>query len=435
MRTVGLIAEYNPFHNGHAWHMQEAKRISDADFCIVVMSGNFVQRGAPAILDKYARAKMALACGADLALELPVSWALGSAEYFASGAVSLLESLGVVDSLCFGSECGELTPLYETAQILNSEPEGYRLLLKKNLKAGKSFPLARADALEQYLSDTQLSVSSLLREPNNILGIEYLKALIRLDSRIQPFTISRAGGAYHSSTLHGIFSSATALRKLLGSAEISKSFPCGGFASPESPISPLPEVLEHEMPRPAYKILQGYLGKSCPVNTQDFSALLHYRLLSVNSPGELTDFQDVSAELADRIFRLIPEYEDFEQFISLIKTKQYTESRISRCLFHILLDIRRETVQAQKDNGWNSYARVLGLRKKSSPLLHEIKERSRIPLITKLADAQKLLTPEQMGFLKKDIYASEVFQCVDAGKFKQGAYSEYRRQIILWDES
>ena len=134
------------------------------------------------------------------------------------------------------------------------------------------------------------------------------------------------------------------------------------------------------------------------------------------------------------MFRLIPGFEDIEQFISLVKTKQYTESRISRCLFHILLDIRMETVHEQQDNGWNSYARILGLRKKSSSLLRKIKERSCIPLITKLADAKKLLSPEQMEFLKKDIYASEVFQCVTTGKFKQGAYSEYRRQIILWDE-
>ena len=412
MKTVGVIAEYNPFHNGHAWHMQEAKRISGADFCVVVMSGNFVQRGAPATLDKYARTQMALACGADLVLELPVSWALGSAEYFASGAVSLLNSLDSVDFLCFGSECGKLAPLHETAQILNSEPDEYRLFLKKNLKAGKSFPLARANALEQYLPNAP--VSSLLREPNNILGIEYLKALLRFDSRIQPFTISRTGSAYHSHTLHGTFSSATALRKLLDSAKLSS--------------------LKSETPLPVYEILLGELGKSCPVSIRDFSPLLHYRLLSIASPEELTDFQDVSAELADRMFRLIPGFEDIEQFISLVKTKQYTESRISRCLFHILLDIRMETVQAQQDNGWNSYARILGLRKKSSSLLRKIKERSCIPLITKLADAKKLLSPEQMEFLKKDIYASEVFQCVTTGKFKQGAYSEYRRQIILWDE-
>ena len=140
MRTVGLIAEYNPFHNGHAWHMQEAKRISGADFCIVVMSGNFVQRGAPALLDKYARTEMALSCGADLVLELPVPYALGSAEYFASGAVSLLDSLGVVDTLCFGSECGDLSFLQKTAEILTEEPKEYLSYLKENLKAGNTFP-------------------------------------------------------------------------------------------------------------------------------------------------------------------------------------------------------------------------------------------------------------------------------------------------------
>lgn len=413
MKTVGLITEYNPFHNGHAWHMQEAKRLSGADFCIVVMSGNFVQRGAPAVLDKYARTEMALSCGADLVLELPVPYALGSAEYFASGAVSLLDGLGVVDALCFGSECGDISLLSEAADILIREPEGFSLFLKEKLKSGKTFPLARAEALQAYSESHGEEFSfqaGILEEPNNILGIEYLKALKRLDSPVIPLTIPRAGGAYHSEMPDAAFSSATAIRKMLDAHLF---------------------ALTAEMPPAAYDILEREYGRSCPVYSRDFSALLHYRLLSVSSPEELLSFQDLSPELADRIFRRISEYRDFEQFTSLIKTRQYTESRIRRCLLHILLDIRTGDMVYRKANGWNSYVRVLGFRKKSSFLLHKIKERSRLPLITKLAAAKDILPPEEMHFLQKDLFASQVYQSVVINKFGGDAYSEYRRPLVI----
>ena len=420
MKTVGLITEYNPFHNGHAWHMQEAKRLSGADFCIVVMSGNFVQRGAPAILDKYARAEMALSCGADLALELPVSYALGSAEYFASGAVSLLDGLGIVDTLCFGSECGDISALSKAAGILAEEPEGYTVRLKEKLRSGKTFPQARAEALRKYLASQSSGFhTEILEEPNNILGIEYLKALKRLNSSIVPFTIPRAGGSYHSEMPDAVFSSATALRNML--------------LTPESPGNHrLSASFENEMPSAVYQILSREFGTSCPVHVRDFSGLLHYRLLSVSSPDDLLAFQDISGELADRIFRQIPSYRDFEQFTALVKTRQYTESRIRRCLLHILLDISAEDVAYRKAHGWNGYARVLGLRKKSSPLLHAIKERSRLPLVTKLAAAKSILTQEEMHFLQKDIYASQVYQSVITSKFNGSPYSEYQRPLIIY---
>lgn len=451
MKTIGLITEYNPFHNGHAWHMQEAKRLSGADFCVVVMSGNFVQRGAPAILDKYARAEMALACGADLVLELPSAYALGSAEYFASGAVSLLDGLGVVDSLCFGSECGDISALAGAAQILAEEPEAYVSLLKKKLKEGKTFPLARAEALEEYIKkeipgkdsgsyryfpEKTEFYAEILKEPNNLLGIEYLKALTRLKSRIVPFTIPRAGGAYHSDVPDERFSSATALRKLLVNTEKASGWEDLQLSSaparePPSPgQSPLAS-LEAGMPPAAYPILERELGKSCPVYSQDFSLLLHYRLLSVSSPEALLRFQDISSELADRIYRKIPEYRDFEQFTALVKTRQYTESRVRRCLLHILLGILAEDVAYRKSHGWNGYARVLGFRRDSSALLREIKEKSRLPLITKLTTAKNVLSPEEMHFLEKDIYVSQVYQSVVTGKFGGKAYSEYRRPLVI----
>ena len=189
MKIVGLITEYNPFHNGHLHHIQEAKRVTGADTVIVVMSGDYVQRGVPAIMPKRIRAEMALRCGASAVFELPVCYATGSAEYFAMGAVSLLDRLGVVDSLCFGSECNDLDALSHVADILSQEPEGYRTLLKSALKKGCSFPAARHSAMLEYTSSA--SVASLLDDPNNILGIEYLKALKKLNSSIKPFTIRR----------------------------------------------------------------------------------------------------------------------------------------------------------------------------------------------------------------------------------------------------
>lgn len=433
MKTVGLITEYNPFHNGHAWHIREAKRLSGADFCVVVMSGNFVQRGAPAILDKYARTQMALACGADLVLELPVAYALGSAEYFASGAVSLLDGLGVVDALCFGSECGELFPLSLAAAVLGEEPEEYVQLLRQKLKSGKSFPLARAEAFGEYVEGSDekglaahrietgegfLSESaSLLEQPNNILGIEYLKALNRLGSAMLPLTIPRAGAAYHSEGMEGPLCSATALRRLL----------CQG-ANGEAALG----SVKSGVPAEAWKLLEAAFGRSCPMESRDFSNLLHFRLLSVSSPEELACFQDISGDLSDRIFGLVPEYRGIDEFVGLVKTRQFTESRIRRCLLHILLDIKKEDVAKQKALGWNGYARVLGFRKKSSSLLHAVKEKSCLPLITKLSAAGNLLPTDQMEFLKKDIYASQVYQSAVLAKFGGEAYSEYRCSPVIF---
>lgn len=175
MKIVGLITEYNPFHNGHLYHMQKAKEITGADSVIAVMSGNYVQRGAPAIMPKHLRAEMALEAGIPLVLELPVCYASGSAEYFADGAISLFEKLGCIDSICFGSECGDYYLLEKVAHVTADEPEAYKQTLQDALKQGLSFPLARQAALKAYFQDP--SLDDILEQPNNILGIEYIKAL------------------------------------------------------------------------------------------------------------------------------------------------------------------------------------------------------------------------------------------------------------------
>ena len=183
MKIVGLIAEYNPFHNGHLYHIRKAKEITGADAVLVIMSGNYVQRGTPAIMPKHLRAQVALESGVAAVFELPVCYATGSAEYFATGAVSLLNHLGCVDALCFGSECGDYALLERIAGILTEEPDDYTFYLKEALRKGLSFPRARQQALSSYLKDE--NVDQVLDEPNNILGIEYIKALYQTGSLIK----------------------------------------------------------------------------------------------------------------------------------------------------------------------------------------------------------------------------------------------------------
>lgn len=212
-KTVGIIAEYNPFHNGHAYQIREVRKQSGADYIIIVMSGDFVQRGRPALLDKYARARLALLGGADLVLELPCAAASGSAARFAQEAVRILDRLGVVQELWFGSEAGELAPLLEAAAVLAEEPPHFRNALRQSLRQGNSYPLARQKALEACSADGEkLAAPELLCLPNNILGIEYCTALKRLRSSVLPRTLKRVGSGYHDRQASGSFASASALR-------------------------------------------------------------------------------------------------------------------------------------------------------------------------------------------------------------------------------
>ncbi len=423
MRTVGIITEYNPFHNGHAYHIEQSKKQSGADYCIVVMSGDFVQRGTPAIIDKFSRAEMALRCGADLVLELPAVYACGSAEYFSLGAVSLLHSLGIVNTLCFGSECGDISLLSRAADILFEEPLDYRCMLREYLSQGDGFPVARHKALKNYLLRTCPDQSEstilppLLEDPNNILGIEYLKALRTLGSSIQPITIQREGGSYHQDFLDGTFSSATSIRKILyAPSQLLKS-----MQRPADLLTPL----KSEIPGNAFPVLEKAFGRSCPITASDFSVMLHYRLLMVSSCEELTQYLDISADLAKRIYAQIPHFRDLDSFVSIIKTRQYTEGRIRRCLLHLLLGIRTDLVNSLKSSGCHRYLRVLGIRKESSPLLKQIKTCCSLPLITKLADACALLDSEGQALLKSDLFASQVYHSAVTAKYNREPYNEF----------
>ena len=409
MKIVGLITEYNPFHNGHNYHIEQSLRLTQADAAIVVMSGNHVQRGAPAILPKHLRTTAALSCGAAAVLELPACYATGSAEYFALGAVSLFERLGCVDCICFGTESSELAPLKEIARILSDEPEPYRTIFQQALKSGASYPAARQKALTQFTgSDLD---ASLLELPNNILGIEYLKALYRLHSDIVPYALPRAGAGYHELTLDTEYASASAIRAVLS-----------GMGRPES------SQLKRLVPEKAYQILTEAYQKRYPISADDYSLILKYKLLALDTE-KLTEYVDVTPDLANRIMKCRNQFVSFRQFCELLKTKQLTYTRISRALLHILLEIRQIDLDSYSRNGFHGYARLLGFRKDCASLLSVIKANSTVPLLTKLTASASIEEPFQT-MLAQDIFASNLYESAITDKFHTPFKNEYEHQIV-----
>ena len=410
MKVNGIIAEYNPFHNGHSYHMSHAKQSTGADYTIIAMSGNFVQRGAPALINKYKRAEMALQNGADLVLELPVYYSTSSAEYFAEGAIALLDKLGVITELCFGSECGDIAILQKIADILLTEPSAYVDVLKNHMRLGLSYPSARNAALIHY-DPSLIAYKDVLSSPNNILGIAYLKALKRRESHIQPFTTRRVGADYHDKRLGEMQASALAIRQAVMSAVDT-------------------EYLRNQMPENAYSILAECLNQRCFLENDAFSSMLHYKLLTEAEKG-YEEYLDVSPELSDRIRNNLEQFRSFQDFCDLLKRKDMTYTRISRCLLHILLNMKTSTMEKYVSMDYVPYVRVLGFRKDAAPLLTAIKEHSSIPIISKLADAEQILTPDAYGMLKDDILINNIYESAMSLKSGHPMQNEYRTPIVI----
>ena len=386
MKIVGLITEYNPFHAGHLYHMQQARELTGADYCVVLMSGSFVQRGEPAIFDKYLRTKTALLAGADLVLEIPAAFSTASAHEFAAYGVALLSAIGV-DAVVFGSECGQIEILKQAAYALNHESAEFQERLRKGLKAGLTYPQARAKSLE--MEDTRASV---LSSPNNILGIEYLRAAEDLHSPMEFYTISRKGSGYHEDTLADAnFPSASAIRGIIRNS-LSKD-------------KDLLDILASHLPAVTHPAYTG----AVPVFVDDFSELLNAAVLQMQATFSIAD---LSPELAARLAK--PPYFplSFEERIQALKTRQLTYTRVSRALLHLVLGMREEDISRWKDEGYALYARILGFRRQSSPLLSCLHKKSSIPLITKMADAAQNLSPSALALLEQEVYASHLYQTV-----------------------
>lgn len=473
MKTIGIIAEYNPFHNGHAYQIAEIKKRTGARHVIVAMSGDFVQRGAPALLDKYARTQMALSCGADLVLELPVLWATSSAESFAMAGITLFDKMGCVDGICFGAETGNLPLLSAVADILVEEPAAYKQRLSDALKNGASFPKARAGALcampgivssllphGQSSGESAALLSEVLENPNNILALEYLKALKRRRSPITPLLLKREGAGYHDTAIcsdsAAPTASATAIRQLLlenpgipaGRTGASPSSDRGGAisasasgkesksaASLRTVIAPEAYApLRSSMPPEVYTILCRYRKSNPLLREDDFSPILGYLLLRHAGEG-FSAVADANGDIANRMKKNLIHFDSFSGFCAKNKSRDITYTRMSRILTHLLLGLTNEDYRIGRELDYIPYLRILGFCRDSSSLLRQSKENAAVPLISKLADAANFLAPEALVLLKQDIFAADLYEQVKVQKAlsmggRADFRSEYAREIL-----
>lgn len=377
MNVVGIIAEYNPFHEGHAYQIQKAKEQCGAEFAVVVMNGDFVQRGEPAIFDKYTRTKEALLGGADLIFELPVRFGLSSAGDFAMGGVLALNALPFITHLCFGTETGDLTPLLQAATFLCDEPDSYRTRVKHFVKQGILYPKARSLALA---AESGLPTQT-WDSPNNILGLEYCVALQKLHSKIKPFTIRREGQGYHDNDTPALsnFPSATFLRKQIRKA-----------------------------------------GEKENLSLSDFSSLIGYSLLTAK---DLCRIKDITPDLSDRIRNELPKYREINEFVKTIKNPSLTTGRIKRSFFQCLFDI-------EKEEPVMPYLRVLGMKKEASSLLSQ-KENASCQILTKLAFDVPKMDDTAKKLFAKDLLASDLYRQVLCHKYNQTLPNEYQHSPIV----
>ncbi|HYE80546.1 MAG TPA: nucleotidyltransferase [Clostridia bacterium] len=368
MKVVGIVSEYNPFHNGHKYHIQAAKEACGADYALCIMSGSFVQRGEPAIFDKWSRAAMAVMNGADLVVELPVVYACQPAEIFALGAVKVLNAMNIIDFICFGSELGDTATLHNLARLFRDEPESFKQLLKAQLDQGNSYPKALSNALSTYAGgEAQSYQDDILRSPNNVLGIEYIKALMSLKSSIEPVAVKRIESNHNDTGITSEIASATAVRN-----EIRKN----GIS----------EKIRLSMPGNSTSIIESSIESNRhPLYLDDFSDMLLYRLRLIEE-NDLRKYLNTREGIENRLKKYAQSCTSCEELIEAVRTKRYTRTYIQRLLCHLLLDIQKSDIALFKDLNCPAYIRVLAFNENGTRLLKDIKSRSSYPVISKVAD-------------------------------------------------
>lgn len=418
MKAVGLIVEYNPFHNGHSHHLQQSKQIAQRDAVVAVMSGHFLQRGEPALLDKWTRTKMALQGGCDLVIELPVAYATSSAEWFSYGAVSLLEATGVVDSFCFGTESGQLAPLMQAAKLVTEEPPQFKQQLDENLKLGLSYPQAYSTALEKLYTQSEAKVLPLdLSEqepfrfdlPNHTLGLHYLIASSRIKSKMTPYTITREKAQYHDLLPYDhAIASATAIRKLLlehSSLQMIKPY------VPASTFFLLEEQQQSGVP---------------PMYWESFATQL-FHTLTVHPTMELSTFREIEEGLQFRMkqsLQLLTHY-SVEELLSQLKTKRYTRTKLQRSLLAILLNHQKQYFQRDQLLNGVQYIRVLGFTKRGQALLKQMKSTATLPIIHSPAAFDPPST-----FLQLDVAATAAYMLAMQPNQPGAAMMDYTQSPI-----
>lgn len=424
MKTVAIIAEYNPFHNGHKYHLETAKKLTGSNYSVALMSGNFLQRGQAAMWDKYTRAKMCVSSGIDLALELPFPYATGSAKDFAIGAVNILNSLNSIDYLCFGAENADISVFNQIADILISEPDTYKEQLKNELSCGKSFPAARESALLACINSVY--AADILSSPNNILALEYICALKKTCSKIKPVIIERKNAGYHDSKIYGEISSATAIRKTISEYVANNVLHQG--------LSDSLSKLYDDIPNTVFNIISSHSYKSGPVFTSDLTPFLQCKLLS---DVDFASICDINREFGDKLSKLSVNI-SYDIAADTMNTKEITVSRIYRGLIHLILGYTENDRRSFIDNGYAAYASILSFKKDSSILLREIKSSSNIPLITKKADFhsnimefEHIKSEFASRMWELDTKATDLYNCLIFNRYEYKNTNDYNTKIPI----
>ena len=387
-KVLGIVSEYNPFHNGHLYHLEQSKKMTGSTYTVAIMSGNFTQRGSTSLIDKWSKAEAAIHSGIDLVIELPVLYATSSAENFAEGAIKILDSLKVVDYLSFGAETSDIEILEKFADVLYREPREYKTILSHELGKGLSYPKARENALMMYLNNIRKYVN-VLSSPNNILGIEYLKALKKCKSNIQPISIARYESGYNDIGYSGNIASATAIRNIIKN---------GGF-----------DILRRLIPSTSYSILvqnikQGHIIPDLSV----FEKEIIYSLRKMDV-SEIAELPDVSEGLEFAIKNAANSCNSIIELLNIVKSKRYTSTRIQRILLYSLLGISKKDMALSKKV--TPYIRVLGLNNRGRFLISEIaKANPKLEIITSVKRFVDQNSNKNLKLmLDKDIWATNVY--------------------------
>lgn len=398
MNLLGLVVEYNPFHNGHKYHLEKSKEITKATHTVAIMSGSFLQRGEPALFDKYTRAEMAVKNGVDLVIELPTLYSCQSAEIFSHGAITTLNSLNCVNSVCFGSEEGNVEILNTIAEILVKEPSEFKSNLKKYLGDGLVFPIARSKALYEYIKTHNLlhlnehELQQVLNSSNNILGIEYIKSLIKLNSSIKPYTITRIASEYNSIDISSNICSATAIRNTLKNHSDLKQ-------------------IENVVPKATFNDISSKIDSK-------FNPIFDYMFYNILSSIVIRDYEnlhnyfEVNEGIENKIYSNIFTSSNLEELINSTKSKRYTMTKIKRTLNNILLGITKEDIMKVKDLNAVPYIRVLAFNTKGREIIKKIKDSSDIEIITKFSKISHIDDPTFKTLIKYDLKSSNMYNLI-----------------------
>ena len=378
MKATGIVVEYNPLHNGHVYHAQQAKKVTGSDVLIAVMSGNFLQRGEPAFVDKWTRTKMALAAGVDLLFELPYRFATGHAPLFAKGAIGLLDAAGCT-AFCFGSEDGDIGVFNQSLNIIDNSRDTYELEIKLAIQEGMSYPKALNKAYGTIRESERGGAD--LSKPNNILGFHYMQAARSISSDMTPTTIQRLGADYHDESLElGVIASATGIRR--------------SFFSTSS----LEEVMDF-VPAATGELLDEWQGAGLKFgNWESFYPYLRFIILR-DGPEKLAHIADVTEGIENLMYKAAKDHSSYKPFMEAVKSKRYTWTRIQRMLTHILTGF---TYNMRNSMDTPSYLRLLGMTNEGRVYLNEKKKSLHLPLVSKAASFSD-------PSLDMDIHASAIY--------------------------